>query len=460
MKDYNKMLEKNKKIKKVLFYTHTPRDFRNTLIGYFYEISQIYPTILLSEELDIKTEKAIKNKKLFPKLEKIIPISQYTGLKMNIFSKNKYLCKFAKEIIEKYKPDIVISATDMCIFDLYLMRFAKEKKSVNIIIQSSMTAEMKQVRLIIDLLNLYLRTPFFLPYLIRYFIIKFRKYLGHFLYYWILPLTSRQLPFIGKSSYILKKGKCGMRDSDYCIVFTKRDYNIYLKDGTAFEKLYILSHPLARSRTREFFKKTLLSSVKNNRIGDKIVTLMLPSEEIGFKRNDYSLISKERKFKITIEIIKLIIEILKGWRIFIKPHPNINNFKGVRKIFESISDIITVVEPSEPAEKYIEAGDVIIGLPRSASMTLFTASLQCIQKPIISLDFHPELLGDVYKDFEGIEYIDNKRKFIEILKLIRDDVYQKPQKKQLISLELKEKEFSDALEMIEYLFHQKKCSHL
>jgi len=296
-----------------------------------------------------------------------------------------------------------------------------------------MTAEMKQVRLIIDLLNLYLRTPFFLPYLIRYFIIKFRKYLGHFLYYWILPLTSRQLPFIGKSSYILKKGKCGMRDSDYCIVFTKRDYNIYLKDGTAFEKLYI---------------------------GDKIVTLMLPSEEIGFKRNDYSLISKERKFKITIEIIKLIIEILKGWRIFIKPHPNIKNFKGVRKIFESISDIITVVEPSEPAEKYIEAGDVIIGLPRSASMTLFTASLQCIQKPIISLDFHPELLGDVYKDFEGIEYIDNKRKFIEILKLIRDDVYQKPQKKQLISLELKEKEFSDALEMIEYLFHQKKCSHL
>ena len=451
------MLEKNKKIKKMLFYTHAPRAFRSTLIGYLYEISQVYPTILLSEKLDNGTEKIIKNKKLFPKLEQIIPVRQYTGPKMNLFSKNKYLCKFAKKIIEKYKPDIVISATDMCIFDLYLMRFAKEKKSVNIIIPPSSAMEMKQIELFTDLANLYLRTPIFLPYWIRYFIIKFRKYLGHFHYYWILPLISRQLPFIGKSSYILKKGKSGMRDSNYCIVFAKRDYNIYLNDGVKEKKLYILSHPLARSRTREFFKKTLLSSIKNNS-GTKVITLMLPSEEIGFRLSDYSLISKEEVLKVRIEVVKLIIKILKGWKIFIKPHPDVKNFKKVRKIFESISDIITVVDPSESAERYIEIGDVIVGLPCSASTTLFTASLQCIQKPIISLDFYHEFSGDVYKDFEGIEYIDNKQKFIEILNLIRDDVYQRPQKKQLMSLKLKE--FSDASEMVEYLFHQKKCSYL
>lgn len=251
-----------------------------------------------------------------------------------------------------------------------------------------------------------------------------------------------------------------MRDSDYCIVFTKRYYDIALKDGTPFEKLFILSHPLTRNRTREFLKKYLYSPIKKSKSSVKVVTLMLPSGEIGFRRIDYSLISKEEMLKVRIEVVKLIIKILKGWKVFIKPHPGIKNFKKVRKIFESISDIITAVDPSEPAERYIEVGDVIIELPRSASMTLFTASLQCIQKPIISLDFHHEFLGDVYKDFEGTEYIDNKRKFIEILKLIRDDIYQRPQKKQLMSLELKEKEFSDALEMIEYLFYQKKCSHL
>lgn len=198
------MFGENKKIKKVIFYTHIPRAFRSTLIGYLYEISQIYPTILLSEELDIKTEKVTKNKKLFPKLERIIPIGQYTGPKTNIFSKNRYLCKLAKKVINDNKPDIVISATDICIFDMYLMRFSKER-SVNIIIQSSNTEEMKKVALYIDLMNAYLKIPIFLPYWIRIFFVKCKKYLGHFVYHWFMPLISGQLPFFGKSSFILKK---------------------------------------------------------------------------------------------------------------------------------------------------------------------------------------------------------------------------------------------------------------
>ena len=55
------------KIKKVVFYSGTPRGFRSFLIGDLYEISQTYPVILLSEKLDSQIEGILKNKTLFPK---------------------------------------------------------------------------------------------------------------------------------------------------------------------------------------------------------------------------------------------------------------------------------------------------------------------------------------------------------------------------------------------------------
>lgn len=42
-------------------------------------------------------------------------------------------------------------------------------------------------------------------------------------------------------------------------------------------------------------------------------------------------------------------------------------------------------------------------------------------KIILYLNFKNEFLGDVYKNFNGIEYIDNENKFIKILNLIKDN---------------------------------------
>jgi len=103
--------------------------------------------------------------------------------------------------------------------------------------------------------------------------------------------------------------------------------------------------------------------------------------------------------------------------------------------------------PREPADKYIEMARVIVGLPLSASTTLFTASLQCPQKPILSLDFEKELLGDYYKNFEGIEYIDNEKDFLRILELIRDNKYYKKNYR----TKLKADSFSNATELLEHL---------
>lgn len=441
------------KIKKVFLYTHTPRFFRTTFIGYLYEISQFYPTILLSEEIDKEINEIIKNKKLFPKLEKIIPVRQFTGKNINLFAKNRYLRNLTKDAIERYKPDIVISASDMhSLLELYLMRFAKRINSLKLTIQASNVVDCDSLEKSIDLVNAHLRFPFFLPLFIRLFLVRLRKYTGHFLYYYFLPVLAGEKPFFGKSSYILRKGNSGMRDADYQIVFSKRDYDIFKKDGVPAEKIYILSHPLKRD-AGNFFKKTLL---KEETVGahQNAATLLLPAEEIGFRKKHYYLISKENRLKTRIEIIRLSAELLNGWKIFVKPHPDIKNLYEIKRLFESISDSIEVVNPPEPVEKYVKISKVVIGLPKSMTTVLFSTSLIFPEKIILSLDFDEEFLGDFYKDFEGIEHVDSEEKFMEILKLIRNGTYQKIRKNEL--KQVKSKEFSNAIEMIKYLFQKKK----
>jgi len=451
------MKRKNIVSPKALFTTGLPRTFRASNIAHLYEVSQVYPVVLLSEKLDPETEKILHDKALFPKLEKIIPYRQFTGEKTNLFSplKNYYYYKLAKEIIEKYKPDILI-AGDTHLFQLYLSRFAKKIKPIlHISIQGGLTGDMRQISLSSYLTNAYLKMPLPLPLGIKFFFTKCKKYLGHFLYFWILPLTVGEAPFRVKASFILRKGDDGMNAADFSIVYSKRYYTSALKNGVPAEKLYILPHPLARKTTREFFGKTFFTSAKPQKIDKKIATLMYSEQEIGFRRKDHSLISKKKMRETRLEIINLIVQILKEWKIFIKPHPETSNIKELKKTLEAISNNATVTKPSEPVDRYIEKSKVIIGVP-PASTTLWTASLRCPDKIILSLDLYHELLGDTYKDFNGIEYIDNKEKFINLLKEIRDNRFQKKRYKAKSKLELNE--FSNLVGALEYFLRKKNAT--
>ncbi len=441
------------KIKKVLFYANAIRAFRATHIGHLYEIVQKYPTILLSEKLDSETEKIINDKKLFPKLEKIIPVDQCPGGRQNLWAEikqNKKLHKLAKDVVRKYKPDVLITSTDIhSLFEMYLFRFAKRTDALKIVIQPSNIGNSKAAEKWVDFLNTYLRFPEFLPFWLRLFLVKCRKYFGHFLYLWVLPLLVGERPFLGKASYILRKGNIGMGDSDCLITFSKRDYDVFLKDGVPPEKLYILAHPLAR-KNREFFEKVFFNKPKKEKKSSKVVLLLFPIEEIGFRRKDYSLIRGEERYKKWKEIAILIFKNLPDWKIIVKPHPDLKDINEIKSLFSFNSGDIEVVDPKEQVDKFIEIADIIVGLPLSSSTTLFTASLQCPEKPILSLDFLQEVFGDYYKNFEGIEYIDNKDNFVNILQLIRDNKYQKkyqkPEKRKL-----NEKEFPNTVAMIESL---------
>jgi hypothetical protein len=439
-----------REIKKIVFYTGITRNFRTTLIGYLYEICQVYPVILLSEELDEKLREILENKEIFPKLEKIITANQHTGPKRNIFEKNRYLFNLAKKTIYQHKPDIVIAPYDIYPLEMYLLRFAKRVKATTLTVQEGIAEDVESRKKYVDMINAYLRFPRALPLFARSFLVQCRKSIGHLLYYWILPILVYEKPFFGKSSCVLREGISGMRDSDYRTVFSKREYDIHLKAGVLPEKLYILDHPLKRS-TRKFFEEALLDRSNHDEITDKTVTLLLPADEIGFKREECSLVSEKEKMKTNVEIVSLIAKLLKGWKIYIKPHPLVENFDEIRKEFESISDFVKVAKPSEPIDDYIKIGKVIIGLPASFSTALFFASLLFQEKTILSLDFNKELSGDFYKNFKGIEYIDNKDKFGQILELIKENKFKKEIGPEKEKFQAQAREFPGFIDLLDSL---------
>ena len=373
---------------------------------------------------------------------------------MNLLARHRYSCKLAKDIIQRYKPDIVITPGNSFL-ESYLRRFARRIDALNIFFVGFLFGQTKEATIEYILRIAYLKAPNFLPWPGKILFSKLRRYLGHFLYYWILPLLIGQRPFLKEPSCVLAVDNSRFRGIDYFIVFSKRDYNILIKDGAPAEKLYMLAPSLVgERRARSLFKKIyFLNTTNKTKINTKILTVMWPSEPIGFRRGNFALISNEELWEGRIEIITLITKILKGWKIFIKPHPLTENTVEMTQAFKSISNQIKVTKPSEPADKYIEMSDVIVGLS-PASTALFDASLQEPEKPILSLDLQHEFYGDSFKNFNGIEYIDNKEKYNNILKLIQNNKNHKQyegHKKE----KLGEREFSSTVELLEYLFNKK-----
>jgi len=438
-------MQESKQRLKVLFQVTNPQLFRTTFIGYLYEIAQKHQVVLLAEEIDSCTKKILCDKNLFPGLEKIIFFeSPFYG---DILRKNFRLCQKSKRVVQDYKPDIVIAPEDIWPMGLYLLRFAKKMGAITIAIQDGFRiAGERKLYLWSCLMNSHIKMPRFLPFVIRLFLVKMKKYFGHFLYYWILPITAGEMPFPGKTSFVFWDTSPGLRDADYSAVFSKRDYNLSIKDGVKPEKLFVLGHPLERKSTKRFFEEAYFSKNKSKE-NTKILTIMWPDEKIGFKNEDYALIPEERMRENRTKIIKLISQILSGWKIFIKPHPAVKNISEVKNFLDSIPDNVSIVEPSEPADKYIEMSKAIVGFP-PPSTTLFTAQKQHPEKIILSLDLNQEFLGDIYKNFNGIEYIDNEKEFIRILTLIGDNEYRKE------ITAGRESNFSDTNEMLKFIYYK------
>ena len=435
----------------VLFYTSIPRLFRTTLMGHLYEIAQKYPTVVLAEKLDQETLGIINNKNLFPNVVEVVNIeSPFHG---KIIKKNMILNKVIKDTVLKYRPGAVLALNDVNPAELYLMRSSRKIGAVNIVMQAALRAKkLEDLALFSTLNSAYFRLPAFLPFGFRIFLTRAKKIVAYYVYYWFLPLTAGQAPFWGKSSFTPLKGTPGMRDSDYYIVFSKREYDISLDEGAPEKKLYILSHPLARNVMNKFLQGKSFKKEGSK----KVLTLMYSVEEISFRKKDHKFLLKDELLQSRIKMVGTTAKVLKDWQIFIKPHPSMAELPDLlnqtQKTFESISSQVKVTNPQDPADKYIEASDVIVGMP-PMSNTLFTASLQCPEKIIISIDLNQEFLGDSYKGFDGIEYIDDQEKFVKVLEMIRDNKIIKKNNFQAIK---QPKEFTNAIEVLEFALNNNK----
>lgn len=427
---------------KVLFQSSNPNTFRSTLVGYLYEIAKKHRVVLMAGKLDSYTEKILGDKNLFPGLEKIIFFeAPFFG---NIVRKNYRLCRLSKDIIKNYQPDIVIAPEDFWPMSLYLLRFAKKAGIATLALQDGFRiAEAKKLLLWSCLVNAHNKFPDFLPLPLRLFLVKVKKYLGHFFYYWVLPPSAGEMPFPGKTSFAFWDTSPGLRDADYSAVFSKRDYNLSIKDGVDKRKLFVLGHPLEHKTAKNFFEKAYFANNKIKKIG-KIITVIWPDERLGFSGDDYSLIPEDKMKESRVKAVRLLSEKLGGWKIFIKPHPSEKRLSEIKNLFNLISNV-TVADPSEPADKYIEISKVIVGFPLP-STTIFTAQKHHQDKIILYLNLNHEFLGDSYKDFNGIEYIDSEKDFINILNLIRNNKYHKKSGVVLNS------SFSDVNELLDHLY--------
>ena len=406
--------------KKILFRVANPALFRTSLIGDLYEICQCWPAVLLTEKLDKSTERIVEDKRLFPELKKIIYYQEpFHG---NIMAKNYRLHRVVRKLMREFNPDIVVSADDFYPAGLYLAREAKRKGALTVALQSGLKlADGKSLCLWSCLANSNKNFPGFLPLALRMALVKIKKYLGHLFYYWVLPLTVGEVPFRGRSSFVFWKESSGLRGADYSVVFSKRDYDIYAKDGVNPEKLIILGHPLAREKAGKIFKKVLSGPGGEDR---KIATVMWPSENLGFQKSNYSLIPERRVRKTREKLISLLSKELAGWKIFIKPHPLISDAEKLKENLESKFCQLTVADPAEPADKYIKMSSLIVGVP-PASTTLFTAALQCPGKMILSVDLNKEFLGDSFKKFSAIEYVDNEEDLAKLLRSVEKGKFKK-----------------------------------
>ena len=409
----------------VLFYTSIPHSFRTTLIGHLYEICQEYPVVLLAEELSPEVKTILEDKSLFPNLQEIIPVHQFTSQEKSLIKNYRRLQRLAKEVVSRYRPRLVITANDLYPFEMYLLRYAKMGGATTICIQPGGMIASRIVKKWIDLTNAYTNLPKFIPISVRLFLIPLRKYSRYLLYHWLAPLLVKELPFPGMTSLSLGATAAGTR-ADYQVVFTERDYDIYLKEGVPEKKLIILAHPLTRNTKRIFNALLQQKSKHTNRTKGKVICLMLPSDLIiGFHRKDLSPITERQYRNIWLELIKLIHATLPDWNIFVKPHPSSVPLTGFERRLIKISGRVNFVPPQEPAERYIKMADIMTGLPPCASTTLFIASLLRPDLPIISVDTEEEILGDYYKDFPGIDYVTTKDELEKKLKIISSGKYKK-----------------------------------
>lgn len=447
-------MDSQNKNPKILFYAGNGYSFKSWPIWQFYESCQKYPTILVSEELNEDTKRILLNKDFFPTLEKIIIVKKSSDVTTKeLIQKNKFYHKEAKRIINEVKPDIAVTiGKNVYTFCLYLRRFAKKSGAKNICILYPQEFPTKEITLIKKLQAICALKPKKSTQLLQKLVIHLKKTGTHLLYYWFLPVLVGEVPF-------LKEPGMGFFEKfsellNYYVVFSRKDFDTCSSEGLDKNKLLILKNPYP-----EGFKKVNETLVRNfvgqhaNMVKSpkKKVVWMYPNARVGFKKDGLQIILSQEILETRKQVLALLAQKMKDWEVVIKTHPHIapSYFEELKKDFASFENV-SFANPKDWAEGYVYVCDMILGSP-PRSLTLYTAQKMYPEKILVSLDFHKELLGDTYKDTQGVEYISSKEGFEALLDKINDGSYRKTQKDVIESnaREYELKEYSNFINLLE-----------
>lgn len=401
-------------INKVVFYSSVERNFRSTMLGYLLELqnSENIEIVLLHEQLDSHLLNFLKNTKHFPRIVEFVYIGQYDSNLTSSIKQFRRISQLAYVIINKYLPTIVITSSDFhSIFELFLCRAAKScNKKVISIACSNSVSEMKKISKWISLYSINTKFKFLSPFLAFLFYTS-RKYVAHFSIHFLYPVFSGNLPFFGKSSFLLYSGQSGMRDATYQIVFSEQEKNHFQQSGVHFSKLITIRHPYYSDSIKAIIKNYFSESLE-------IDFLILHSAElIGFDNNDFSIISIEKRIDVNIKVFNAINEYFPDKLIYIKLHPNVSkqNLDYIKNRYLNAAKNLIFIDHSVPIEVLLINSKVIIDLPRPVSTSIFMNTLFNPSGISISLDLFKEFLGDYYKNNNSVVYRTNIDSFVDFL---------------------------------------------
>lgn len=412
---------------RILFYPHSARALSSTLIGHLVELCQEFHVVLLTEHLSVGYTSLLEDRTRFPGLDCVVSIDKFGYSPTQLIRGNRGWHKLAMEIVRQTRPQVVVTENDMSgLFDMYLLRAAKKQGAACLTIQGMMQQKDSDIQRFIELLHVSSDgTGPGLTRFIRLFYFRTRKWLGHFLVHYLLPWSIGERALVGRSSYVLRTGASGLRDSDLNLVPSPQAFRSHTLSGVPACKLAILAHPITRLSHELFFAHGDVGPLTAPASNRRSILVLLTSVPVGFQADDQKLINRVQRRETRLEILRLLCQIFPDWYIVLKPHPDCGRIETIQEYFSPIADYITILQPGVPVEPLLKHCDFILDLPLSVTTTLYTAACAYPKKPVISANVTREFYGDYYRDFPEIDYVESMSELETLLRKIKDGTFRK-----------------------------------
>jgi hypothetical protein len=412
---------------RILFFTHSARAFTSSLIGHLYEVSQEHPVILLTESLPDAYVSHLQNKDLFPMLEQVHIVDCLGFTVKALVRENSRWLRLARQSLDAFSPSVVIGENDMSsLFDMYLMREAKRRGVKSLTIQSMGEISEFKIRRFFELRRICPdgKRPAAPIALWRKGTHRTRKALGHFLVHYLLPWFAGHAALRGPSSYVLRTGAPGMRDTGLHLVQSAPQHKVFIRSRVPSAKLAILRHPAERVPLEAFFPPgAARPGITDD--GQKKILVLMATSEFGFERETLEVISSHDRRQLRLAITEEISRCLPDWQLIIKPHPDFGSIQAAQDYLGPLPANATLVPPGEPVEPLLLLCDAVLDLPPPNTSTLVTASSALPGKPVIAADLDHDILGDQFREWPEIEYVDEMQGLTRLLARVGASSYQR-----------------------------------